>query len=66
MTGEESLDIGPHKIQSLETLDIREEGLVKLLQNLDGHKALGPDTFVKDHAIQLAPMLTKIFQKSLS
>ena len=44
--------------------------MVKLLQNLDGHKAPGPDNIparlLKDYAIQLAPMLTKIFQKSLS
>jgi len=49
--------------------DIGEEGVRKLLANLDPHKATGPDNipsrFLKDHAAELAAPLALIFQASL-
>ena len=44
-------------------------GVFKMLNNLDVHKASGPDkipsSLLKDHANLIAPVLTKLFQYSL-
>ena len=49
-------------------ITITENGVRKLLQKLDGHKATGPDDIsvrlLKETAIETAPMLTTLFQAS--
>ena len=51
-------------------IEVSEEGVLKLLKNLNPHKASGPDQipsrFLKECAKELAPYLTIIFPKTLS
>lgn len=55
---------------SMDIFTIQEEGVHKLLRNLNPHKASGPDAiptrFLKEFASELAPALTLIFEASLS
>ena len=50
-------------------IQVNEPGILKLLQNLKPHKAGGPDnikpTILKQLAIEIAPILTFIFNTSL-
>lgn len=54
---------------SMHQFSINEEGVVKLLRDLNPHKATGPDSiptrFLKDYSEMIAPSLTLIFQASL-
>ena len=54
---------------SIADLHIQEEGVLKLLRNLNINKASGPDSLpnriLKDCALELAPAVTAIFQSSI-
>ena len=54
---------------SMVDIKVREEGVKKLLEKLNTHKASGPDsipnTLLKNCAEELAPVITNIFQHSL-
>lgn len=54
----------------MEEIEIQVPGIEKLLQNLNPRKASGPDNIsariLKDCATEIAPILTLIFQSSLS
>ena len=62
-------DLSPSMIPSIPNVEIREEGVLKLLLNQDPHKSAGPDEIpsfmLKGYARQLAPILTVIYQASL-
>jgi len=53
----------------MDTIQINEEGILKLLRNINPRKASGPDnipaSILRDCASDLAPILTLIFQTSL-
>ena len=55
--------------QSMQEIDITEEGVHKLLRNLNPRKASGPDQvparLLKELADELAPLLTIVFKKCL-
>ena len=59
-----------HIFPSMPTMEITLEGILKLLKDLDEHKASGPDEvqakILKLAADEVAPSLTLIFNKSLS
>ena len=61
--------LSPSIIPSISKIQIREEGVLKLLVNHDPHKSAGPDeipSFMpKSYANQLAPILTIIYQASI-
>jgi len=52
----------------MDMIDIKEEGILKLLRNINPRKATGPDNIparlLRDYAVDLAPILTLIFQAS--
>ena len=58
-----------HISRSIPDLEIRSEGIEKLLQNKNPSKASGPDNIqnkiLKECAKQLAPGLTSIYHKSI-
>jgi hypothetical protein len=58
-----------HISRSIPDLEIRSEGIEKLLKNINLSKASGPDNIpnriLKECAKQLAPGLTSIYQKSI-
>ena len=58
-----------HISRSIPDLEIRSEGIEKLLKNINSFKASGPDNIpnriLKECAKQLAPGLTSIYQKSI-
>ena len=60
---------GPSDYPETDNIIISESGVLKLLQNLNAHKAGGPDnikpTILKELAGELAPILSIIFNKSL-
>ena len=71
-TKEDSSDIptpSGEPLPEMDAIEISEEGVEKLLKNLNLHKAGGPDGLpakvLKECASEIAPYLTKIFQKSL-
>ena len=55
---------------SITTINITAPGVYKLLSELDPYKASGPDVisgyFLKQTAAEITPMLTHLFQQSLS
>lgn len=61
--------MGPSQYPDIPKLTITQNGVAKLLRNLNPHKAAGPDnitpTILKEAADELAPALTLLFQKSL-
>ena len=63
-------DKGPSPHPSMKNITVSIPGVIKLLNNLNPYKAAGPDTIpifiLKTAAEELAPALTKIFQKSLN
>ena len=70
---EQNLDIpnvGQSNVPCIQDTEIKVEGVLKLLSNLDSHKAAGPDEIssmiLKDYATYLAPLLAKIYQASLN
>ena len=62
-------DLGESKYPEAPSINVNVNGVRKLLQGLNPHKATGPDTissrFLKEMAHPLAPALTVIFQASL-
>ena len=62
-------DKGNSTYPSLPNIQVRVDGVVKLLRNLNPHKAGGPDNirpkFLREVAEELAPALTLLFQASL-
>ena len=52
----------------MDMIDIKEEGILKLLRNINPRKATGldniPARLLRDYAVDLAPILTLIFQAS--
>ena len=61
--------MGPSQYPDIQDLHFNPNGVKKLLQNLNPHKAAGPDniapTILKECAIELAPIITLLFQTSL-
>ena len=59
---------GPH-LSDITPIQIDPNGVVELLKNLTTHKAAGPDKIptdlLKEADIEIAPILTFIFQASL-
>lgn len=57
----------PHN--PMRDIDISVKGVEKLLKNLNPHKAAGPDQIrpivLKNTSKELAPIVSKLFQKSL-
>ena len=62
-------DIQDSGIPDLPDIIINSEGVEKLLNNINPNKASGPDAvpakILQECAVSIAPVLTKIFQKSL-
>ena len=56
------------KFEPMHSIQITEEGVTKLLKNLNPHKAPGPDNItprvLKELATHISPILTIIFRKS--
>ena len=63
-------DKGSSPHPTMKNITVNLPGVIKLLKNLNPYKAAGPDTIptfiLKTAAEELAPALTKIFQKSLN
>jgi len=63
-------DKGPSPYTTIADIEITTQGVYNLLQNLDTHKSPGPDGihghFLKATATEIAPVLTHLFQHSLS
>ena len=63
-------DKGPSPHPTMKNITVNIPGVIKLLKNLNPYKAAGPDTIptfiLKTAAEELAPALTKIFQKILN
>ena len=67
--------ISQHAIQrrqsdpTMDNIHVGVNGVCKLLKGLNVHKATGPDAvstrFLHDFAVELAPIMTKLFQLSL-
>lgn len=57
----------PH--QNMKNIHVRSNGVYKLLTGLNVHKAARPDAvptiFLHDFALELAPIMTKLFKLSL-
>ena len=57
-----------NQVPDIPDVDIQIEGVIKLLQELDSHKATGPDSIpanlLKQTTIQTAPLLALIFKAS--
>ena len=62
-------DLGPSPCPSMPTIKVTENGVKKLLHNLNPKKAVGPDkvptSILRDYADEVAPILQTIFQQSL-
>ena len=62
-------DKGPSPYSAMPHIVVGQNGVEKLLKNLNAHKATGPDSIstrlLKELATELAPALTFIFQTSL-
>ena len=62
-------DKGPSPHPIMEQIHINDKGVLNLLNNLNPHKACGPDNInsrvMKDLKDQVAPILTKIYTKSI-
>jgi hypothetical protein len=62
-------DMGRQRVPIMESIHVTNNGVLKLLRDLDPHKAAGPDEvppyILKAAAEEIAPILTGIFQKSL-
>ena len=62
--------LNSNKFPSINNLVIDERGVLKLINNLNVNKAVGPDgipnKFLKACAKEVAPVLTNIFRLSLS
>ena len=62
-------DIGYHRIPAIDSLSITTNGVAKQLSLLKTNKASGPDAislwFLKEHAAEIAPILTNISQDSI-
>ena len=58
-----------NQVPDIPDVDIQIEGVIKLLQELDSHKATGPDSIpanlLKQTAMQTAPLLALIFKASV-
>ena len=56
--------------QQMDDFVITERGVLKLLQSLDVKKSIGPDEIsprvLKETAVEIVPVLTSIFNQSLS
>ena len=63
-------DKGPSPHPSIDDITMKQEGIRKLLANLNPHKATGSDNIptrlLKNLANQLAPVFTILFQASLN
>ncbi|MEG7522269.1 MAG: hypothetical protein M3H12_04105 [Chromatiales bacterium] len=64
------MDTSGSSYAKLKDIDIKEQGVAKLLQSINLHKASGPDNIhlqvLKELAQELAPILTYIFRRSLA
>ena len=62
-------DIGYDRIPAIDSMSITTNGVAKQLSLLKTNKASGPDAippwFLKEHAAEIAPILTNIFQDSI-
>ena len=62
-------DLGPSPHPTVADITVQQNGVNKLLQHLNPHKATGPDEvsarLLKETAQQVAPALTLLFQASL-
>ena len=62
-------DIGYDRIPAIDSLSITTNGVAKQLSLLKTNKASGPDAippwFLKEHAAEITPILTNIFQDSI-
>ncbi|KAK3094514.1 hypothetical protein FSP39_002723, partial [Pinctada imbricata] len=63
-------DKGPSPYSEMPPITITLNGVIKLLQNLQPHKATGPDSIparlLKELSVELAPALSHIYQISLN
>lgn len=63
-------DLGPNKFNAMPNITVTENGVCKLLKNLNPHKAAGPDAIkpniLKECAVEIAPIFVKLFNMSLS
>ena len=70
ITTEHLPDIGESPYPQMQNITVTVPGVEKLLLNLKPHKAAGPDAILprtlKDFATEIAPVLTFIYNKSLS
>jgi hypothetical protein len=61
--------VSPTIVESITNIMIQESGVLKLLQDLNISKAPGPDALpnkvLKECAVELAPVVSMIFQSSL-
>ena len=61
---------GPSDYPQIDDIEITTSGVCKLLSDCNPHKSAGPDNihlcFLKNTANEIAPMLTHLFQSSLS
>ena len=59
----------PYSLPSMPDINIEENGILKLLKEVNVYKAIGPDLIpnriLKDCCVELAPILTQIYKKSL-
>ena len=62
-------DMGPNIYRSIDNISVTEEGVYKLLSNLEVHKAMGPDEIptrlLKELAEELTPIFTLFYQACL-
>ena len=62
------MGMSPHV--PIKEIEITEQGVLNLLTNHEPHKSPGPDdigaSFLRNTATEIAPMLTHLFQQSLS
>ena len=63
-------NLGPSPYPDLSNIKVHVQGVVKLLKNLNPHKATGPDNLpsrlLKEVADEIAPSLTLLFQATLT
>ena len=62
-------NLGPSPHPDIRRFDVTEEGVLKLLKNINHHKAPGPDNIpgrlLKEGAIELSPLFTLLFNSTL-
>ena len=62
-------NLGPSPHPDIQRFDVTEEGVLKLLNNLNHHKASGPDNIptrlLKEGATELSPIFTLLFNSTL-